>query len=137
MKSLIAVAMYPPRITYTAVNAAITITQTEYGISNAIPKSLDKPLYTDAVYGTRKMNAIADAVILSALLSKRVPKKSGIVLEFRCCVMTFVRLPKMTQASKLPIKAFPRPIQVDARPYFHPNCPAYPTNTTAEKYEVP
>jgi hypothetical protein len=29
------------------------------------------------------------------------------------------------------------PIQVDANPYLHPNCPAYPTNITAEKYDVP
>ena len=43
----------------------------------------------------------------------------------------------MLQASSEPIKAFPRPIQVEARPKFHPNCPAYPTKITAEKYDVP
>ena len=99
---------------------------------NAIPNNLDNPLYTEAVYGTRNMNTIAEAVIFSALLPYLSPKKSGIVLEFRCCVITLVRLPSTTHASRLPINAFPSPIHVDARPYFHPNCPAYPTNTTAE-----
>ena len=31
------------------------------------------------------------------------------------------------------LTAFPMPIHVLAIPYFQPNCPAYPTNTTAEK----
>lgn len=67
------------------------------------------------------VNTIAEAVILSALLSYLSPKKSGIVLEFRCCVITLVRLPSTTHASRLPMIAFPIPIHVDARPYFHPN----------------
>ena len=67
------------------------------------------------------------------MLSKRQPKNSGMVEEERCWVMTRVRRPKTTHASKLPMMAFPKPIQVEAMPYFHPNCPAYPTNTTAEK----
>ena len=62
-----------------------------------------------------------------------VQKNSGIVFALRCCVITFVLLPRITHASRLPINAFPIPIQVLAIPYFHPNCPAYPTNTTAEK----
>ena len=33
--------------------------------------------------------------------------------------------------------ALPIPIHVDARPNLHPNCPAYPINITAEKYDVP
>ena len=33
--------------------------------------------------------------------------------------------------------ALPSPIHVEAIPYFQPNCPAYPTKTTAEKYDVP
>ena len=35
------------------------------------------------------------------------------------------------------MNAFPIPIHVDASPNFHPNCPAYPMNTTDEKYDVP
>ena len=80
---------------------------------------------------------MAEAAIRSALLSKRFPKKSGMVAALRWFVMTRVLRPKITQASRLPISAFPIPIHVEASPYFHPNCPAYPTNTTAEKYEVP
>ena len=38
----------------------------------------------------RKTNTITDAVILSDLLLYRSPKKSGIVLDPRCCVITFV-----------------------------------------------
>ena len=34
------------------------------------------------------------------------------------------------------MNALPRPIHVDATPKFHPNCPAYPTKMTAEKYDV-
>ena len=49
---------------------------------NAIPNNLDNPLYTEAVYGTRNMNTIAEAVIFSALLPYLSPKNSGIVLEF-------------------------------------------------------
>ena len=98
-----------------------------------MPNNLDRPLYTEAVYGMRKMNTITEAVIFIALLSYLSPKKSGIVFDPRCCVITFVRLPSTTQARRLPITAFPIPIQVQAMPYFHPNCPAYPTNTTAEK----
>lgn len=47
--------------------------------------------------------------------------------------MTFILRPRTTQASRLPITAFPIPIHVLAIPYFHPNWPAYPTKTTAEK----
>ena len=37
-------------------------------------------------------------------------------------LMTLVRRPRdLTQASRLPIRALPMPIQVEARPYFHPN----------------
>jgi hypothetical protein len=36
-----------------------------------------------------------------------------------------------------PMSALPIPIHVAAIPYFQPNCPAYPTNMTAEKYDVP
>ena len=51
--------------------------------------------------------------------------------------MILVLLPRMLQASREPIKAFPRPIQVDAHPKAQPNWPAYPTKITAEKYDVP
>ena len=43
-------------------------------MSNAIPNRRESPLYTDAVYGIRKINEIAEAAILKALLSKRLPK---------------------------------------------------------------
>ena len=74
-----------------------------------------------------------DAVIFRALLSNRFSKNSGIVAELKCWLIIRVRRPSTTQASRLPNTALPRPIQVEARPYFQPNCPAYPTNTTAEK----
>ena len=67
------------------------------------------------------------------MLSKRLPKNSGMVALSRCWVITLVRRPSTTQASSDPKKAFPSPAQVAAMPYFQPNCPAYPTNTTAEK----
>ena len=76
---------------------------------------------------------ITDAAILSDLLPNLLPKKSGIVAESRCCVMILVLLPRTTHARSEPIMAFPIPAQVAAIPYYHPNCPAYPTNTTAEK----
>ena len=65
-----------------------------------------------------------DAPIFSALLSKRLPKNSGMVAELRCCVIMRVRLPKIAQARNEPISALPKPIQVDAIPNFQPNCPA-------------
>ena len=46
------------------------------------------------------------------------------VAEPRCCVMILVLLPRIVQARSEPMKAFPNPIQVLARPNFHPNCPA-------------
>ena len=61
------------------------------------------------------------AAILSALLSKRFPKKSDMVAVFKCRVMIRVLLPRRFQASKEPIKALPKPIQVDATPNFQPN----------------
>ena len=65
-----------------------------------------------------------EAPILSPLLSKRLPKNSGMVAELRCWVIMRVRLPRITHASSEPIKALPMPIQVDAMPNFQPNCPA-------------
>ena len=57
-------------------------------------------------------------------LLKRMPKKSGMVRESMCWVSCLVRLPSTIQASRLPIKALPMPIQVLDRPYFQPNWPA-------------
>ena len=51
--------------------------------------------------------------------------------------MILVRRPRMFQAMSEPMKALPSPAQVEASPKFQPNCPAYPTKMTAEKYEVP
>ena len=62
----------------------------------------------------------ADA-ILSALELYLFAKKSGIVAESMCCVITRVLLPRMFHASREPIKAFPKPIHVDARPNLQPN----------------
>ena len=67
------------------------------------------------------MNTMIDAPIFSPLLSKRLPKNSGMVAELRCCVMILVRLPRIAQARKEPTSALPIPIQVDAIPYFQPN----------------
>ena len=39
-------------------------------------------------------------------LWNRLPKNSGMVAEERCLLMTLVRRPRMTQASRLPIRAF-------------------------------
>ena len=41
--------------------------------------------------------------------------------------MIRVRRPSTAQARSDPMNAFPRPIQVEASPYFQPNWPAYPT----------
>ncbi len=81
----------------------------------------------------RNMKVMAEAAIFSPREVNRVPKKSGIVLAPRCCVMILVRLPRIIHASSEPIKAFPSPIQVEAMPKAQPNCPAYPTKMTAEK----
>ena len=81
----------------------------------------------------RKMNIIIEAPILRALLSNLDPKNSGMVAESRCWVIILVPRPRTTQASRDPMKALPIPIHVDAIPYFHPNCPAYPMKMTAEK----
>ncbi len=62
--------------------------------------------------------------IWSALDSKRLPKKSGIVRESSFCVMTRVRRPRTSHARSEPMNALPRPIQVADRPYFQPNWPA-------------
>ena len=43
-----------------------------------------------------------DAATLSAFDPYRSPKKSGIVLDWRCWVMIFVLLPSTTQARRLP-----------------------------------
>ena len=67
------------------------------------------------------------------LLEYLFSKNSGIVLVSSSCVSSLVLLPRTTHARRLPINAFPMPIHVLAIPYFHPNCPAYPTNTTADK----
>ena len=64
------------------------------------------------------------AAVRSFPLSYRVPKKSGMVLLERCWVMIRVRRPNIRQARRDPMKAFPRPIHVDARPKLHPNWPA-------------
>ena len=69
----------------------------------------------------RNTNIIREAAIFMPWLWKRLPKNSGMVAEERCLLMTLVRRPRMTQASRLPIRALPMPIQVEARPYFHPN----------------
>ena len=74
-----------------------------------------------------------DAATLSAWLLYLDSKNCGMVAESRCCVMIRVRLPRMTQARRDPISALPIPTQVEAMPYFQPNCPAYPTKITAEK----
>ena len=79
------------------------------------------------------MKEMSAAAMRRALLSNLLPKKSGIVFELRCFVMTRVLLPRMIHARREPMTAFPIPIHVDATPYFQPNCPAYPMNTTAEK----
>ena len=100
---------------------------------NAILNRRDSPLNREAVYGIMNINTITEAAIFSAGDEKRVPKKAGMVLLSSFCVMRRVRLPSSTQASSEPIKALPSPIHVDASPYFHPNCPAYPMKMTAEK----
>ena len=79
------------------------------------------------------MNTIIDATILRVLEPNLFPKKSGIVLASKCCVMTRVLLPKMFHARSEPINALPKPAHVLDKPKFQPNCHAYPTKITAEK----
>ena len=67
------------------------------------------------------MNTITEAAILSFSELKRLPKKSGIVFESMCCVITLVLLPRIIQARREPKSALPIPIQVEARPKFQPN----------------
>ena len=76
---------------------------------------------------------MTEAPIFSERLSKRLPKKVGMVAESRCWVIIRVRRPRIAHAISEPMIALPMPAHVAAIPYFHPNCPAYPTNTTAEK----
>ena len=70
------------------------------------------------------MKVMTDAATLRPGERNLEPKKSGIVRLDRCCVMILVRLPSISHASSEPMKALPRPIQVDAIPKFQPNCPA-------------
>ena len=72
----------------------------------------------------RKMNAMIEAMTRSPSESKRVPKKSGIVRDWMCCVMRRVRRARTSHASIEPMTALPTPIHVELRPYFQPNCPA-------------
>ena len=65
-----------------------------------------------------------EAAIFSEGAEKRFSKKSGMVALPRCCVMTRVRRPRMTQARKEPMIALPMPTQVAAMPNFQPNWPA-------------
>ena len=79
------------------------------------------------------MKIMTEAATFRDLEPNRLPKNSGMVAESRCWVMMRVRRPSTTQANREPRIALPMPAQVAAIPYFHPNCPAYPTKTTAEK----
>ena len=72
----------------------------------------------------RNTKAMTEAVMRSPWSAKRVPKKSGIVRLSMCCVISFVRLPRISQARSEPMMALPTPIHVELRPYFQPNCPA-------------
>ncbi len=116
MKSLIAVALYPPRITYIAVNTAMPQIHAVYGILNAILKSLERPLYTDAVYGIKNMNTITADAVLSPFESYLFSKNSGIVDALRCFDIFLVLSPSRTHARALPIRAFPTPIHDEAMP---------------------
>ena len=62
------------------------------------------------------MNTITDAVTFRKVESNLFPKKSGMVFASSFCVMILVRLPRMFQARREPIKALPRPAQVAERP---------------------
>jgi len=79
------------------------------------------------------MNIITEAPIFNGLLPNLFPKYCGMVAESRCWLIILVLLPSTTHARSEPIIALPIPAQVAAMPYFQPNWPAYPTNTTAEK----
>ena len=68
------------------------------------------------MYGMRNTKMIAAAASFSAGLPNRLAKKSGIVAEFRCCVMMRVRRPRMAQASSEPISALPMPAHVAEMP---------------------
>ena len=85
-------------------------------MENAMPKSRERPLYSEAVYGMRNTKMIAAAASLSAGLPKRFAKKSGIVAESRCCVMMRVRRPRTAHARSEPISALPMPAHVADSP---------------------
>jgi len=83
------------------------------------------------------MKRIMDAPIFNADELYREPKNSGMVALFKWCVIMRVRRPRITHGISEPMKALPKPTHVAAVPNLQPNCPAYPTKITAEKYEVP
>ena len=72
----------------------------------------------------RNTKAITEATTRSPWSPKRVPKKSGMVRDSMCCVISLVRFPSSIHASSEPIRALPMPIHVADIPYFQPNCPA-------------
>ena len=70
------------------------------------------------------MKVTIEAATFRLGLPKRASKNWGMVAELRCWVMILVLLPRIDQAIREPIRAFPMPIHVAATPYFHPNWPA-------------
>ena len=79
MKSLTAVAIYPPTVTQIAVNTAIMQTMMIYARFSfwnpkATVNNLDRPLNSEAVYGIKKMNTMIAAANFKAFESKRLPK---------------------------------------------------------------
>jgi len=79
IKSFTAVAKYPPATTKIAVRIPMAIIQYSNGTPKAIEKSRERPLYSDAVYGTIKINTMIEAPIFKAGEKYRLPKNSGIV----------------------------------------------------------
>ena len=65
-----------------------------------------------------------EETIFIDLLRYRFSKNSGMVAASKCLVITRVRRPSTTHASRLPITALPMPIQVAEMPKFQPNYPA-------------
>ena len=58
------------------------------------------------------MKIISEAPSFRLVLWKRSPKNWGMVAESRCWDMMRVRRPRITQAIREPMMAFPMPAQV-------------------------
>ena len=76
---------------------------------------------------------VSAAKSLIYLLSYLFSKNSGMVRAPSAVVIYLVRFASTIHAARVPMIMLPTPIHTAESPKFHPNLPAYPTKTTAEK----